>query len=231
MVPWRNRTHARGDADEFLIATPRVLRLRLHRAPSGRASKRRARLGLSALGAPQPEPLARALDRAALSVAPPKLECRDYARTSHIRSNPRTGVCKIEQVTVMRNILKRLPRGLRRSLGDVRRSFRALPARTRRQKKRLLEDASLVGWERDLLARVEGAIHFNDGMYTGDAEHYYRVGLSAIRCIEEAVRAAGLKEVRSILDLPSGSGRVMRFLTLRFPDAKLTACDIQRDAS
>jgi SAM-dependent methyltransferase len=107
---------------------------------------------------------------------------------------------------------------------------RARPSRTRRQKERLLADASLAAWERGLLAGASDSIFFNDGMYTGDGAHYYRVGLSAIRCIDEALAAAGIKEVHSVLDLPSGGGRVLRFLTARFPGVKVTACDLQRDA-
>ncbi|MBC7930770.1 MAG: class I SAM-dependent methyltransferase [Rubrivivax sp.] len=119
---------------------------------------------------------------------------------------------------------------MRRPLGDLRRRFRALSARTRLQKKRLLEDPSLASWERELLSKAEGAIHYNDGMYTGDSVRYYRVGLSAIRSIDEAVRRASLKDVRNILDLPSGGGRVLRYLPVRFPRARVTACDLQRDA-
>jgi SAM-dependent methyltransferase len=108
--------------------------------------------------------------------------------------------------------------------------LRALPARTRLQKRRLLADPSLSARERDLLRRASGAIYFDDGMYTGDGAHYYRVGLSAIRCIDEALRQSGVGEVRSILDMPSGCGRVLRFLVHRFPGARVTACDLQRDA-
>lgn len=142
----------------------------------------------------------------------------------------RANVCKLAMVNITQRLARRLPRGLRRPLGALRRRFRALPARTHLQKKRLLADPSLSARERDLLSRASGAIYFNDGMYTGDGAHYYRVGLSAIRCIDEALRQSGLEEVRSILDMPSGCGRVLRFLVQRFPGAKVTACDLQRDA-
>ena len=39
---------------------------------------------------------------------------------------------------------------------------------------------------------------------------------------------AGLKTVRSILDLPCGSGRVLRFLNQRFPEGEITACELER---
>jgi SAM-dependent methyltransferase len=37
------------------------------------------------------------------------------------------------------------------------------------------------------------------------------------------------ESVTSILDLPSGHGRVARILRAEYPDARLTACDIDRD--
>jgi SAM-dependent methyltransferase len=112
-------------------------------------------------------------------------------------------------------------------LGALRRWLRAMPPRPRLQKQRLLSDPSLTETERELLAKVSGKIYFNDTMYDGNGAHYYKVGLSAIKCINEALAQARLEEVRTILDLPCGSGRVLRFLAQRFPQAKLTACEIQ----
>jgi SAM-dependent methyltransferase len=82
--------------------------------------------------------------------------------------------------------------------------------------------------ERKLLRNVSSRIYFNDGMYHGDGVHYFKVGLSAIHCIDKALAAAGLKEVRTILDFPCGSGRVMRFLRQRFPEARITACELAK---
>ena len=103
-----------------------------------------------------------------------------------------------------------------------------MPPRPRLQKQRLLSDPSLSESERELLGKVNDKIYFNDTMYDGDGAHYYKVGLSAIRCIDEAVAQAKLPLVRTILDLPCGSGRVLRFLVQRFPQAEVTACEIQR---
>jgi len=63
-------------------------------------------------------------------------------------------------------------------------------------------------------------------MYQGDGFHYLSVGLSANRCIREALRSAG-KTVQggSILDFPSGYGRVLRFLRMEFPDSDITAAE------
>ena len=63
-------------------------------------------------------------------------------------------------------------------------------------------------------------------MYHGDGAHYFKVGLSAIHCIDEVLARAGSKNVETILDFPCGSGRVMRFLRQRFPAARITACEL-----
>jgi len=121
-----------------------------------------------------------------------------------------------------------LPRSLHPHLGAARRRLRTLPGRTRRQKQRLLDDPALGARERELLQQVETRISAGDGMYTGDGAQYYKVGLSAIRSIEEAIDAAQVGLVRRILDLPCGHGRVLRFLVRRFPEAEITASDLDR---
>jgi SAM-dependent methyltransferase len=98
------------------------------------------------------------------------------------------------------------------------------------QKLRLLVTGSLSAPDRRLLARASGRIHPGDFMCVGDGDHYFRVGLSAIHCLERALERAGPREVRSILDLPCGYGRVLRFLTRRFPAAQVTACEIDSEA-
>lgn len=123
--------------------------------------------------------------------------------------------------------LKRLvPRPLWPYLGAVRRFVDTLPPRTQFQKKKLLSDPTLTERERQLLNNVSSYIYHGDGMYDGDGAHYFRVGLSAIHCIDGALTAAGLNDVRTILDFPCGSGRVMRFLRPRFPEARITACEL-----
>ncbi len=125
--------------------------------------------------------------------------------------------------------LKRVtPKGIHSHLGEARRRLRTLPARTRRQKQRLLDDPAMETKERELLKQVETRISAGDGMYTGDGAHYYKVGLSAIRSIEEAIDVAQLGSVRRILDLPCGHGRVLRFLVRRFPQAEIIASDLDR---
>jgi len=125
--------------------------------------------------------------------------------------------------------LKRVtPKGIHSHLGAVRRWVRTLPPRTRKQKQRLLDDPALEAKERELLKQTESRVSAGDGMYTGDGRHYFKVGLSAIRSIEEAIDAARIGSVKRILDLPCGHGRVLRFLVRRFPQAEITASDLDR---
>ncbi|MFN2497988.1 MAG: hypothetical protein ABR557_02765 [Pyrinomonadaceae bacterium] len=122
-----------------------------------------------------------------------------------------------------------LPKKIRKRLGDTRRRLRARPARTLKQKRELLADSSLTALERELLLKTESLISPADGMYKGDGDHYFRVGLSAIKCIDAALTAAGIQQPKEILDLPRGHGRVLRFLIHRFPEAAITACDLETD--
>lgn len=71
-----------------------------------------------------------------------------------------------------------------------------------------------------------------DEMFTGDKAHYFGVGKSALHGIETALFAAGQphSNIRKILDLPCGHGRVMRYFKAAFPQARITACDLNRSA-
>jgi len=71
-----------------------------------------------------------------------------------------------------------------------------------------------------------------DEMFAGDKAHYFGVGESALRCIQAGMFSANKQSdtVHRILDLPCGHGRVMRFLKASFPQAQLTACDLNRGA-
>ena len=70
------------------------------------------------------------------------------------------------------------------------------------------------------------SIASDDAMFSGDIHHYLRVGADAARIIEFNV--VSLLDVASVLDLPCGHGRVLRHLIRLFPNAKFTACDIDR---
>lgn len=70
----------------------------------------------------------------------------------------------------------------------------------------------------------------DDGMYKRtEKKHYFDVGRSALSCVQRALQIAGRPAPSSILDLPCGHGRVMRFLRAVYPQAKITACDLLRD--
>jgi SAM-dependent methyltransferase len=127
-------------------------------------------------------------------------------------------------------LLHELQRGLRRRFNAIRRRADVLVVRTASQKRRLAEDPSLKSWERELLLRASSCIHPEDDMYRGDGVLYYKVALSALRCIEEGLKAARISQVRTVLDMPCGYGRVMRLLVGRYPDAKFTACEITKEA-
>ncbi len=84
-------------------------------------------------------------------------------------------------------------------------------------------------------AAVPGPIHPDDDMrhpQDTDGAHYARVGQSAVTAIGAALHAAGrnFDDVRSCLDMPCGYGRVLRLLAQRIDPARITACDINRQA-
>ena len=67
-----------------------------------------------------------------------------------------------------------------------------------------------------------------DRMVDGDPELYLRFGANALGNMRVALALARVEEVRSILDFPSGYGRVLRMLRAEFPDAEIVACDVDR---
>jgi SAM-dependent methyltransferase len=69
-----------------------------------------------------------------------------------------------------------------------------------------------------------------DEMFNPEQEDaYFDTGDSAVQCICLAMDAVGKETVSNILDFPCGHGRVLRALAAAFPQADLTACDIDRD--
>jgi SAM-dependent methyltransferase len=61
---------------------------------------------------------------------------------------------------------------------------------------------------------------------TMNNEWYWQVGDSAIRVVAAACVSANLANVRTVLDLPCGHGRVLRHLRAFFPHAEIHACDL-----
>lgn len=131
-------------------------------------------------------------------------------------------------MTLVKTLKRVVPRGLHAPLGVWRRRLQTIPPRVELQKRRLLSEPSLSTSERDLLSKVSSQIYHSDGMYNGNGVHYFKVGLSATACIDEALASAGLADPRAILDFPCGSGRVLRFLVQLFPEAEITACELAR---
>lgn len=56
--------------------------------------------------------------------------------------------------------------------------------------------------------------------------HYYSVGADAVRIIINALLVNSRQPPQSILDFPSGSGRVTRHLRAFFPEARIVASDL-----
>jgi SAM-dependent methyltransferase len=84
--------------------------------------------------------------------------------------------------------------------------------------------------EPDLADRVSLRVHESDTMYLpGQAEHYLKVGMSAVHCIRHALNKTSTN-VQTILDFPCGYGRELRFLRAMFPDAQITAAELDPQA-
>jgi SAM-dependent methyltransferase len=100
-------------------------------------------------------------------------------------------------------------------------------AARRRRTRRALADLRARGLE------VEPTIDPSDEMLVPrDPEHYFWVGRSGLEVIERGLTEAGVApvEVRRILDVPCGHGRVLRMLRARWPEAEIVACDLDRRA-
>jgi SAM-dependent methyltransferase len=111
--------------------------------------------------------------------------------------------------------IRQIRRSLRRRL-----DFRAA-------RKSLLTSPDLGPEGKRWLDQVSLKVHSDDQMYVASAaREYLTVGLSALRCVDKALKISRTKAVRTIFDLPCGHGRVLRFLKAAFPEARIVACDI-----
>jgi cyclopropane fatty-acyl-phospholipid synthase-like methyltransferase len=70
---------------------------------------------------------------------------------------------------------------------------------------------------------VDTTIHPDDSMM-GDS--YMDVGASGASIVRTSVAASQLTEVKTVLDLPSGHGRVLRHLVKMFPRAQFDVSDL-----
>ncbi len=73
---------------------------------------------------------------------------------------------------------------------------------------------------------VDSALDTTDKEMDGATDHYFEVGADAIRLCLQGLVASGRGTPQTILDFPSGSGRVTRHMASFFPDANIVACDL-----
>ena len=127
----------------------------------------------------------------------------------------------------MGEVCRKIYRHLRNIPGDAKRR-----AYFSRAKRALLVSKDLTDQEKWVLQRVSLRVHPQDTMYEpGNASGYLLAGLSAGRCIQAALQAAGkANAVGAILDFPCGYGRVLRFLKVMFPDSHITGGEIRTTA-
>ncbi len=80
-------------------------------------------------------------------------------------------------------------------------------------------------------SKVDRTVSPQEKMGASNERHYFNCGRSALECVDISLQAAGMgvPDVKRILDLPCGHGRVLRYLRAAFPEAEITACDIVRD--
>ena len=90
--------------------------------------------------------------------------------------------------------------------------------------------ADMLTFWRTAPGDVSRAVSPNDGMYAKSPDRYFPTGAMSLRCVRLAMLEARKDEVASMLDFACGYGRALRYFRAAFPDARLTACDINRDA-
>jgi SAM-dependent methyltransferase len=105
-----------------------------------------------------------------------------------------------------------------------------IPPRTAAQKRRVLRRPELSSTDVELLEATNSRVHPYDDMYNGDGFHYFWGGVAAVQAIDGVLRTADAEPPTAILDMPCGFGRVSRSLVARFPEASITACDINKRA-
>ncbi len=66
-------------------------------------------------------------------------------------------------------------------------------------------------------------------VFPGAEAQYFEIGRRALELITLAARLCNRPSYQRILDLPCGHGRVMRWLRAAYPQAEITACDLNRD--
>ncbi len=84
-------------------------------------------------------------------------------------------------------------------------------------------------WMRRRKPALSTRISPDDAMYDGlSALSYFAVGADALSLIRQSLLLVGVTEPQSVLDLPCGHGRVLRWVRAEWPAARLVACDLDR---
>lgn len=81
----------------------------------------------------------------------------------------------------------------------------------------------------DRMILTADVIESNAAAVNDWCEQYFWVTEESLRIVVKAMLAAEKSGFQRILDLPCGHGRALRAFRAAFPDAELTACDIDRD--
>ena len=100
-------------------------------------------------------------------------------------------------------------------------------------KETLILSKELSNDEKRILEKISLRVHDKDTMYNkyGGALHYLLVGLSANRCINQALKSVQKElSINNILDFPCGHGRVLRYLKANYPNASITGSELDPDA-
>jgi hypothetical protein len=82
-----------------------------------------------------------------------------------------------------------------------------------------------------LKTEIDKTVSPKDHMYNTGPDWYFIVGLDGIRVILRSLALSACNDVKRILDLPCGHGRVGRHLRAAFPQAEIAFADIDRDGA
>jgi SAM-dependent methyltransferase len=135
---------------------------------------------------------------------------------------------QLEQSTRGKPWRMKLGKLTRRLLPNFDLQARLFPLKVQSDKSRFA--GTLDASSREFLKHVDSRVSPSDDMYSCDPARYWYIGLSGMRCVERILEKVPRLQIKNVLDLPCGYGRVLRFLVERFPNARLTACDFNRHA-
>jgi SAM-dependent methyltransferase len=89
---------------------------------------------------------------------------------------------------------------------------------------------TLAEYPEGVIYDVSPRDHMYNSYDEDDRDGYFSLGRAALDCIRVALLTAQVESPKNILDLPSGHGRVLRYLKAEYPEAQLAACDIDHEA-